>query len=54
MKGLQFTAVMAVAVCNGTKTQTRRTSGLHHVNAPDFKLLSVDGACATFARSRSP
>jgi hypothetical protein len=55
MKGLQFTAAMAVAVCNGTKTQTRRTSGLHEVSGSvAYDLLRVDGACATFVRRRDP
>ncbi|MBI5767883.1 MAG: hypothetical protein HZA93_08805 [Verrucomicrobia bacterium] len=53
MKGLQFSGAMAVAVCNGTKTQTRRTSGLHGVSGEiDCDLLSVDGARATFVRRR--
>ena len=54
MKGLQFSGAMAVAVCNGTKTQTRRTSGLHHVNGADYDLIGIDGACATFARRDEP
>jgi hypothetical protein len=54
MKGLQFSGAMAVAACNGTKTQTRRTSGLHHVNGADYALIGIDGACATFAMSRTP
>lgn len=54
MKGLQFSGAMAVAVCNGTKTQTRRTSGLHHVNSADYDRIGIDGACATFARKDDP
>jgi hypothetical protein len=35
MKGLQFSGAMAVALCNGRRTQTRPTSGLHDVNGAD-------------------
>ena len=54
MKGLQFSEAMAVAVCSGTKTQTRRNSGLHHVNGADYDLIGIDGACATFPRRDAP
>lgn len=54
MKGLQFSGAMAVAVCNGTKTQTRRTSGMHHVSGADYDLIGIDGACATFSRRDAP
>jgi hypothetical protein len=54
MKGLQFSGAMTVAVGNGTKTQTRRTSGLHQVNGADYDLIGIDGACATFARRDDP